>query len=100
MIQATLFKSKLPDKKWSVIVLKNGVHRTIHFGDKNFQDFTQHKNEERKRLYIARHRSREDWTNPLTSGFWARYLLWNKSSIQQSIEDIENKFKIDIKPKF
>lgn len=97
MITATIVKSKIPDKKYTIIVLKNGIHRTLHIGSKPYQDYTQHKNPERRKAYIQRHSKREDWNNPLTNGFWSRWLLWEKPSIEEAIKNIETKFNIKIK---
>ena len=67
---------------------------TIHFGATGYQDFTQHGDEERKASYLARHKAREDWTlqGVESAGFWARYVLWNKPSLAQSIADINRRF--------
>lgn len=85
-----LSKSDLSDKKFKVMI--DG--KVIHFGDKRYQDFTQHKDMNRKRLYLIRHQKREHWNNPFTAGFWSRWLLWNKSSLILSKEDITKKFDI------
>ena len=68
---------------------------TVHFGATGYQDFTQHGDEERKASYLARHKAREDWTlqGVESAGFWARYVLWNKPSLAQSIADINRRFK-------
>ena len=73
--------------------LSNGP--TVHFGATGYQDFTQHGDEERKASYLARHKAREDWTlqGVESAGFWARYVLWNKPSLAQSIADINRRFK-------
>ena len=86
-----LTKSPLSAKKYR-IVLENGRH--VDFGAKGYQDFTQHKDPNRMRLYLIRHRSRENWTKSgiATAGFWSRWLLWSKPSITQSIKFINKKF--------
>ena len=50
--------------------------RTIHFGAKGYEDYTTHKDPERKARYLARH-SGEDWSEAgvNTAGFWAGWLL-------------------------
>ena len=59
-------------------------------------DFTINKNEERRQLYINRHKKREEkfWdfkdpSNLLTASFWSRYLLWQYPTIEESIKHIE-----------
>jgi len=61
-------------------------------------DFTQHKDEERKQRYINRHKKNESkfWNKSGidTSSFWARFLLWEKPTINESYEYIKKKFNI------
>ena len=67
---------------------------TVHFGATGYQDFTQHGDETRKASYLARHKAREDWTlaGAQTAGFYARWLLWNKTSLAASIADLNRRF--------
>lgn len=90
-----LKKSTRKGKKYMAI-LSDGTK--VHFGAKGYSDYTKHKNEERKKSYIARHRPREDWSmrGIQTAGWWAYYLLWNKKSIKASIKDIERRFGVSI----
>ena len=66
--------------------------KSIHFGQRGAEDYTVHKDEARKTRYIARHSKREDWTNPLTKGFWAKNILWNLPTIRASIADTKKRF--------
>ena len=70
--------------------------RTIHFGAAGYEDFTSHKDPQRKARYLARH-SGEDWSDPTTAGFWARWLLWNKRTVAESIHDVSKRFNLRIK---
>ena len=72
--------------------IENGP--TVHFGATGYQDFTQHGDETRKASYLARHKAREDWTlaGAQTAGFYARWLLWNKTSLAASIADLNRRF--------
>lgn len=90
-----LYDSPKKDKKFMVITPSG---KKIHFGSFGYEDFTSHKNEERKDRYIIRHKSRENWgkSGIATAGFWSRWLLWNKPTLLQSIKDIQNKFGISI----
>jgi hypothetical protein len=67
----------------------------IDFGASGYQDFTQTHNLIAKKAYISRHRSRENWTleGVHTRGFWSRWILWNKPTIQESIKDVNQRFK-------
>jgi hypothetical protein len=77
-------------KKYSILV----GHKKINFGDDRYEDYTQHGDPKRKALYIQRHKKNEDWNNPLTAGWWSRYLLWEKPSIEEAIKDIKKRFGI------
>lgn len=88
-----LEKSNRVGKKW-LIKLENG--KKIHFGDNLYLDYTQHKDEQRKQNYINRHKPREDWNDMETAGFWAYHLLWNLPSINESIKDIEQRYRVKI----
>lgn len=68
--------------------------RKLNFGRKGYEDFTIHKDSERKQRYIDRHQKRETWgkSGIDTAGFWSRWLLWNKPTIKESYEDIKKRF--------
>jgi hypothetical protein len=78
--------------KWKVII--DG--KTIQFGAKGYTDFTLVADTQKKNNYITRHKSREDWTKGglYTPGFWARWLLWNKPTIEASLKDIKTRFGV------
>tara|TARA_R100000734_G_C3319038_1_gene114106 strand:+ start:815 stop:1105 length:291 start_codon:yes stop_codon:yes gene_type:complete len=94
-MEITLKQSTRANKKFMVKV----DNKTIHFGAKGMEDFTTHKDPERKKRYIARHKKREDWTRAgiKTAGFWSKHILWNKPSLRESIKDIEKNFGVNIK---
>jgi len=73
----------------------------IHFGAKGYGDYPYyHMNEGvsyanmKKKAYIARHRVREDWNNPISAGALSRWILWNKSTIDASIIDYRKRFDL------
>ena len=69
------------------------VKKLFHLVQKVIAIFTRHKDEERKRNYIARHKVNQNWNDYNTAGFWAKNILWNKSTIEESIKDTDRKFK-------
>ena len=85
------YPSDKPEKKYYMITKDN---KRVYFGQASASDFTKHKNEERKNLYINRHKKNEDWgkSGIDTAGFWSRWLLWNKPTIKESYQDIKRKF--------
>jgi hypothetical protein len=73
----------------------NGSQKNIKFGAKRYSNYTIHKNKKRKENYLNRHRSNEDWTNPLTPGALSRWILWNKPSLNASKRDFVKRFHLD-----
>jgi hypothetical protein len=87
-------------KKYKVVILKpNGTRKTVQFGAKGYSDYTKHKDKDRMKKYEARHKARENWgkSGLLTAGFWAKWILWNKPTLQASISSTASKFGIVIK---
>lgn len=68
--------------------------KRVNFGDKRYDNYTIHKDDERKRLYLLRHSKNEDWNNPMSAGSLSRFMLWNKKTLNESIEDFKKRFKI------
>lgn len=95
-----LSKSKKSGKKFTVrivtIVGKNEKIKTIHFGASGMSDYTKHKDKERLNRYITRHKKNENWgkSGINTAGFWSRWLLWNKPSIEASKRNISSRFGV------
>lgn len=91
------FKKADDEKHKYIVILKNldtNRTKTIKFGAYGMSDFTQHKDNERKERYIERHKKKEDWNDPSTKGFWSRWILWNKSTVQDSLKFTINKFNL------
>ncbi len=86
------YKSDRADKKYYIIT---NAKKKIYFGAAGMSDFTLHKDEARKNLYINRHKKNESkfWNKSGidTASFWARFLLWEKPTIKESYEYIKNK---------
>ena len=72
-----------------------GRKKTIHFGSKGADDYTITKNIEQRERYIARHQARENWTDPLSAGFYAKHILWGPTtSIRENLEIMKKKFNL------
>ena len=78
----------------------NGIHKfmaifpdgkVVRFGRKGFSDYTLHKDPERMKRYLTRHRSRENWTRSgaKTAGFWSRRILWSEPNFQEALRKTE-----------
>ena len=83
-------------KKYMAIFFdKNGKKvKTTHFGQRNASDYTKHKNDDRKNLYLKRHRKRENWEDYKSAGSLSRYILWNHKSLEKSFADYKNRFNL------
>jgi len=70
----------------------------IDFGSPKYQQYIIHKDAKRKNSYIARHYPNEDWdkSGSRTAGFWSRWILWNKKTIEDSVKDVEDSFGIKV----
>ena len=89
-IQVEIRKSRLPTKKYDAVI---DGRKTVPFGQRGASDFTLHKDAERKERYLQRHRANEDWKDPNTAGFYSRWVTWNKPTLQQSVSDVNKRFK-------
>ena len=88
-------KSSAPDKKYTAVIDNK---KSIHFGAKNYEDFTIHKDPLRKKAYLARHKH-DKTSNTAYAGFYATNLLWNKKTLAESIRDTNDKYNVNIKLK-
>ena len=52
-MEIVITKSKKPDKQYDARI---DGSKTISFGDSSYQDYTKHKDKDRKEAYIARHK--------------------------------------------
>ena len=74
--------SSNPKKKGMVYVKKDGKKRLIHFGDASMKDFTQHKDPQRRKNYLARSGGIRDGQGNLTknnknsANYWSRKINW------------------------
>lgn len=93
-------KSEKQGKKWKAIFkLDNGKEKTTHFGFKNpndlKNDYTLHKDKERRRRYRIRHEKDLKTNDPTRAGYLSYFLLWgNSTSLKQNIKDYKKKFKL------
>ena len=98
-LQIILSKSSNNINKFMISINKGeGRTKTIHFGAKGYSDYTIHKDSERMKRYISRHKSKENWTKSGidTKGFWSRWLLWSENNINKAIKKINQKFGVKI----
>ena len=56
-------------------------------------DYTKHKDPERKKRYMNRHKKNENWNDYMSPGALSRWILWNKPSFRDSVKDYKKRFK-------
>jgi hypothetical protein len=83
--------SPVASKKYRA-VFDDGTH--TDFGASGFTDFTLSRDERRKALYLARHEKNENWNDPKSAGALARWILWNKPTLTESIADYRKRFHL------
>jgi len=71
---------------------KGSNHKVVHFGQKGGSTYIDHKDDEKKENYIARHKVNENWRDATTAGALARFILWNKKTLSASIADFKKRF--------
>jgi len=89
-------RSPRPEKKLRAF-FSDGTH--TDFGASGYQNYggvgkERHLDKERKRRYIQRHKSRENWSNPKTPGALSRWILWEKDTLKESIAAYKKKFNL------
>ena len=96
MVFVQLKKATTSGKKYTAVFYDENREKiaTTSFGAVGYQDFTQHKDEERKQLYLARHKKNENWQDYKSGGSLARHILWNKPSVSASYNDYLKKFNL------
>lgn len=84
-------KSTRKNKKY-MAVFDNGT--STHFGLKGSSTYIDHNDDKKKDAYIARHKVNENWDDPKSAGALARYILWNKKTLTDSIAHYKKKFNL------
>lgn len=82
------------NSRYTAVFSYHGKNKKVNFGDRRYDNYTIHKNDERKRLYLLRHSKNEDWNNPMTAGSLSRWILWNKKTLNESIDDYRKRFTL------
>lgn len=88
----TLYPSKVKGKRYTIYVPRGNRVVKIDFGSSDHDNYTIHKDSERKRLYQIRHKN-DHINDPYSAGFWSWWVLWNKPSLQDSLKDAISKGK-------
>lgn len=92
-------KSPKKEKKYRAIFSREGRIKNVDFGAKGYENYggtgkERHLSEKRKKSYIQRHKSRENWNDPTSPGALSRWVLWNKSTFKASLADYKKRFNL------
>lgn len=68
--------------------------KNVHFGSKGMDDYTITKDKEQRDRYRARHKKDLETKDPIRAGYLSYYLLWNKPTLKESIEDYKKRFDL------
>lgn len=86
MIPLKLYPSTVKGKRYTVYVPKGNKQVKVDFGSSEHDNYTIHKDIERKRLYQIRHKN-DHINDPYSAGFWSWWVLWNKPSLSDSFKE-------------
>lgn len=87
-------KLKGDEKKYEAFFLDNGKQKVQKFGAEGMSDYTKHKNIDRRNSYISRHSRDLNTRDPTRAGYLSMFILWNKPSLKDSIDDYKTRLKI------
>ena len=90
-----LVRSKKDTKRYDAI-FSDGMSRNkrVSFGQAGGSTFIDHRDAHKKENYLKRHKVNESWDNPYTPGALSRWLLWNKPTLEASLQDYGIRFHI------
>jgi hypothetical protein len=96
-----IIPSKTDGYKYDAVFIDEDKEKTVHFGASGYNDFIIYSKEEgkvfanqRKELYLLRHKMKEDWNDPTSRGALSRWILWNLPTLEASIADYKKRFKL------
>ena len=91
-----ILPSTKSDKKLMAVFINLNTEKTktVHFGSAGMNDYTITGDKEKKIRYLARHKPRETWDNPITAGSLSRWILWSKPTVKEAIKDYKKRFNL------
>mgnify|MGYP003146797662 FL=1 len=96
MVKLVVSKSDKKDKKYkAVFTYEDGKTKTTHFGAKGMEDYTTHKDKERRSRYRARHKKDLKTNDYTRAGYLSYYILWgDKTNLKDAIKSYKKKFNL------
>ena len=83
-------------KKWQIkVATPAGGVKTVQFGARGYEDYTQHKDKSRRDNYRSRHR-KDKINDPTKAGFWSWHVLWGDSTdIKKNLASAKKKYRLN-----
>jgi len=74
---------------------KTGKIKIVRFGAGGYEDYTTHKDKERRSRYRKRHQKDLNTNDPLRKGYLSYYILWGDStSINKNVSSYKKRFNL------
>jgi ribosomal protein S24E len=92
--------SNVDKKLMAIFEQDNGRTIMTHFGARNYMDYTKYYKQDKelakqkKASYLARHKVNEDWNDVSSAGALSRWILWDKPTIESSVNDFKPRFNL------
>ncbi len=88
--------SKIKNKKYTAIFYDGDKKiKTSQYGDKRYEDYTQHKDKQRRDKYRNRHKKDLNTGDYMRPGFLSYYILWgDSSSLKTNISNYKKRFNL------
>lgn len=88
-------------KKWSAkfestnVLTQKKTMKNVQFGALGAEDYTIHKDPERRKRYLERHKKDLDTKDPTRPGYLSYYLLWGPStSLDENLRRYKKNFSL------
>jgi hypothetical protein len=96
MVKLVVSRSDKKNKKYkAVFTYDDGKTKTTHFGAKGMEDYTTHKDKERRSRYRARHKKDLKTKDYTRAGYLSYYILWgDKTNFKEAVKDYKKKFNL------
>ena len=89
MTKVTIAKSSRADKRYMAMF----PNITVHFGYKHGSTYVDHKSDSKKSAWKKRHSVRGTLNDLTSASGLANHVLWNKTTVSASIQNINSKQK-------
>lgn len=103
MFLLSIKPSDRPEKKMTAVFCKckkkleckGSNTKTVHFGQKGSETYTEGASKQKRDAYLARHKVNESWDEPTTAGSLSSNILWGATtSLTKNIAAFKKKFNL------